>query len=60
MNDFNKSGSIDGNSLVNNTLHQYLQSPFKRIHRERKCLKTEVVKPLTEVAIKDVSHSKQK
>lgn len=38
MNDFNKSGSIDGNSLVNNTLHQYLQSPLKRIHRERKCL----------------------
>ncbi|KNX98235.1 type VI secretion system Vgr family protein [Acinetobacter baumannii] len=30
MNDFNKSGSIDGNSLVNNTLHQYLQSPFKK------------------------------
>ncbi|XZT14277.1 type VI secretion system Vgr family protein [Acinetobacter baumannii] len=30
MNDCNKSGSIDGNSLVNNTLHQYLQSPFKK------------------------------
>ncbi|OCZ53111.1 type VI secretion system Vgr family protein [Acinetobacter seifertii] len=30
MNDFNKSGSIDGNSLVNNALPQYLQSPFEK------------------------------